>query len=95
MSSIFIEVDRWLSLGGAALDPTAMQFRATLATDGAKDCAGCVFRAQASSICRIAALAAKRAGMRDCDEVDVETGRTFIYVEIKPDPRQLRVTTEG
>lgn len=89
----FVALSRWLGNDAPLLDPNAMQFRAVLAPKDAGDCAGCAFRGQASKICKVAALAAQRAGIKDCDEHDDETGRTFVYVLTKTDPRQMRIET--
>ncbi|HEX8610209.1 MAG TPA: hypothetical protein VF800_02890 [Telluria sp.] len=88
----FVAVHRWLGQDAAPLDPVAKQFRAKLAAVGAGDCAGCMFRGQATKICEAAAHAAVLAGMNDCDERDTETGRTFVYTLASTDPRQLPIT---
>ncbi|WP_267690960.1 hypothetical protein [Massilia antarctica] len=87
----FVEVHRWLGQVSAPLDPAAMQFRAKLAAVGAGDCAGCLFRGQAAKVCEAAARAAQLAGLKDCDERDTETGRTFVYTLAALDPRQLAI----
>lgn len=91
MNLRLVEVDRWLGNDAPPLDPSAMQFRAVLSAKDAGDCAGCVFRGQASKVCKAAAIAAQRAGIKDCDERDDETGRTFVYTLTKLDPRQLPI----
>ncbi len=70
-----------------------MQYRAVAAT-GADPCTGCEFKNQKVSVCKKAGALARLARMPDCEEKDVETGRTFVYVLIKTDPRQLRIITE-
>lgn len=71
------------------LDPASMQFRAKLADPERTHCSGCLFRGQRSIICNMAAQVAQRAGMNDCDERDPDTGRSFIYVTVEMDARQL------
>lgn len=71
------------------MDPASMQFRAVLAREDARDCAGCMFKGQPSKVCVRAGHIAVRAGMQDCEERDTATGRTFIYVPVPVDPRQM------
>lgn len=88
----FTSVVYWL--GGRDADqlaPAAMQYRAKLASTSKGGCAGCLFKGQAAAICGEAGRLAKLAGMPDCEEKDSETGRTFIYVALELDPRQLDV----
>lgn len=87
----FIEVDRWLGRTSESLDPASMRYRVKPAAEGAGDCAGCCFRGQASKVCKEASALAVRAGMKDCDERDTETGRTFVYSVLLIDDRQLIV----
>lgn len=82
-----IALDDWLGTT-EPIDPTAMHYRAKLAAEDAGACAGCCFRGQLSKVCKAASAAAVRAGLPDCDDVDRETGRTFVYVLIPIDPRQ-------
>ena len=85
-----VAVDEWLGQGAAPLDPAAMQYRARVAEKDAGDCASCVLRGQTSKVCKAAGIAAQLAGMPDCEDKD-ETGRTFVYVLAKLDPRQLPI----
>jgi hypothetical protein len=88
----FISVVHWL--GGRDADqlaPAAMRYRAKLASASKGACAGCLFRGQAAAICGEAGQLAQRAGLPDCEATDPETGRTFIYVALEVDPRQLEV----
>jgi hypothetical protein len=91
MNLHLVAVDEWLGTGAAPLDPATMQYRARVADKDTGDCAGCLFRGQASKVCKAAAIAAQRAGINDCDDRDAETGRSFVYVLIKTDPRQMRI----
>ncbi len=86
----FIAVDEWLDISAPPLDPGAMQYRAVPAT-GVDLCSGCVFKGQKSKVCMAAGAAARLARMPDCEEVDIETRRTFVYVLVKLDPRQLPI----
>ncbi len=87
----FIEVDRWLGRTSESLDPASMRYRSKLAAEDAGDCAGCCFRGQASKVCKEASALAVRAGLNDCDDRDTETKRTFVYVLVPIDDRQLIV----
>jgi hypothetical protein len=60
-----------------------------------KACAGCMFKGQKAKVCVQAGEVARRAGHRDCEERDVESDRTFIYVEVECDPRQIDLTEIG
>lgn len=55
MSRGYIDLVRWLDNDAAPLDPAAMQYRARLADEDARDCTGCLFRGQASKVCKAAA----------------------------------------
>ena len=91
----YVDVNRWVGQDAEPLDPAAMQFGARLAPADAGDCSGCLFRGQKSKVCMAAGAAARRAGLPDCEDQDAETGRTFVYHQIKNDPRQMRIVTEG
>lgn len=93
MNTRLVAVDEWLGRRAAPLEPSSMEFRARLAAEGAGDCAGCIFRGQASTVCKAAAAAAQLAGLQDCDEREAGTSRTYVYYEIKTDPRQMRIET--
>lgn len=86
----YVAVDEWLDNDAAPLDPGAMQYRAVPAT-GVDPCTGCVFKGQKSKVCMAAGTAARLARMPDCEEVDIETRRTFVYVLVKLDPRQMPI----
>lgn len=73
------------------LAPAAMRYRAKVASAGKGDCAGCLFKGQVAAVCGEAGRLAQLAGMPDCDDRDTETGRTYIYVALALDPRQLDV----
>jgi len=92
MSLRLVAVDEWLGNDAPPLDPAAMQFRAVAAT-GVDGCTGCAFKGQKSKVCTAAGAAARLARIPDCEERDTETGRTFVYVLIKTDPRQMRIET--
>lgn len=92
MNPHLVAVDEWLGTGAAPLDPAAMQYRAVAAT-GVDPCTGCLFKGQKSKVCIAAGTLARLAGMPDCEESDTATGRTFVYVLIKTDPRQMRIAT--
>lgn len=87
-----VEVAQWLGQDAAPLDPAAMQYRARPAAEGAAPCSGCVFKGQRAKVCKAAASAAQRAGINDCDDIDVATNRSFVYVLVQIDPRQLSIT---
>lgn len=70
-----------------------MQFRAVAAT-GIDSCSGCVFKGQKSKVCIAAGNAARLARIPDCEDRDAASGKTFIYILTKSDPRQLRIVTE-
>lgn len=89
MASRFVDVHKWVGQGAAPLDPLAMQYRARLADDGARACAGCVFKGQHWRVCVAAAGAAVKSGMKDCDERDEATSRTFVYEVVAQDVRQI------
>lgn len=90
MNTRLVAVDEWLGNDAAPLDPAAMQYRAVPAT-GVDGCTGCAFKGQKSKVCIAAGAAARLARMPDCEEMDVETRRTFVYVLTKLDPRQLPI----
>jgi hypothetical protein len=48
------------------------------------NCAGCLFRNQPASVCKVAAELAMSRGQRDCDAVD-QFGEVVVYIR----PRQL------
>ncbi len=88
----YVALARWLSNDAEPLDPSAMQYRAVAAT-GVDGCTGCLFKGQKSKVCMAAGTAARLARMPDCEDRDADTGRTFVYVLIKTDPRQMRIAT--
>lgn len=94
-SSRYVAVDRWVGQNAAPLDPAVMQFRARLADEGARDCAGCCFKGQNWRVCVAAAALAAKAGMVDCDQRDEKTGRSFIYVVPLADVRQMSIEGLG
>jgi hypothetical protein len=53
-----------------------------------KECSGCLFENERSSVCKDAAGEAKARGLPDCDDADPD-GRSYIYVEDPTDPRQI------
>ena len=72
------------------LDPATMQFRAYLLPEDAVDrCAGCVFHLQESKVCKEAGRLAHLAEIRDCDDIDPATGKTYVYQLRDTDPRQI------
>lgn len=81
------------------VDPSQIQFRAVPALVWAprKDehpdraCRGCLFKGQKSKVCVQAGQVARLASMPDCEERDTETDKTFIYIAIPVDERQLTV----
>lgn len=91
VASRFVDVEKWLGQNAAPLDPTTMQFKSVVADDGARQCAGCVFRKQHWKLCIQAAALAVKAGSRDCDERDEKTRRAFVYVLAPLDPRQQSI----
>lgn len=82
------------------LEPALMQYRAALAPvwiarndrKPERACSGCLFKGQKSKVCVQAGTAARLAGMPDCEERDVESDKTHIYVLVQTDPRQLDLT---
>lgn len=85
-------VSVWHWLGGrddVQLSPADMQYRAKLASASKGDCVGCLFKGQGAAVCGEAGRLAQLAGMPDCEDRDVETGRTHIYVAVRIDDRQL------
>jgi hypothetical protein len=90
-SSRFVDVHRWVGQGAAPLDPATMQFRARLADEGARDCAGCVFKGQNWRVCMAAAALAVKAGSVDCDQRDDKTRRTHVYFVPLADVRQMSI----
>lgn len=81
------------------LDPATMQYRATPALlwlprndpKPERACQGCLFKGQKSKVCVQAGHLARLANMPDCEERDIETDKTFIYVAVPVDPRQLTI----
>lgn len=81
------------------LDPSTMQYRATpakiwLARNDPKPeraCQQCIFKGQKSKVCVQAGHLARLSGQPDCEDRDTETGKTFIYVNIEVDGRQLSI----
>jgi len=81
------------------LDPATMQYRATparvwIARNDKKPergCNGCVFKGQKAKVCVQAGHLARMSGQPDCEERDTETDKTFIYVPIPIDERQLTI----
>jgi hypothetical protein len=81
------------------LDPSTMQYRATpakvwIARNDKKPeraCSGCLFKGQKSKVCVQAGQLACLAGFPDCEERDTESDKTFIYIPIPIDERQLTI----
>lgn len=90
MSRGDVDLARWLGNDAPPLDPAAMQYRAVPAT-GVDPCTACIFKGQKSKVCIAAGNAARLARMPDCEDRDTATGRTFVYVLTKLDPRQLPI----
>jgi hypothetical protein len=88
-SSRFVDVHKWVGQSAAPLDPLAMQFRARVADEGSRDCAGCIFKGQHWRVCLVATAAAVKSSMPDCDDRDPATKRTHVYVLVPQDARQI------
>ena len=52
------------------------------------NCHGCLFFKQKAAVCRAAAEAARRLGLRDCDAVD-QLGEVVIYVPYREIQRDM------
>lgn len=74
----------------APIDPSTLQYKAVAARK-LRSCSGCIFDGQRVKVCREACEIAKRAGLRDCDDIDPATGKTFIYTLRETDSRQLSI----
>lgn len=93
-----VAIADWLG-SAEPLDPAVMQYRAAPAAvrvapndpKPERACAGCAFKGQKSKVCVQAGQLARLAGFEDCEDRDVETGKTFIYVTVPTDPRQIVV----
>lgn len=79
------------------MDPRKIQFAMSEPREQPDDpkneglaCAGCLFRRQRSSVCRIAGQEAIARGMRDCDRPD-QFGQYIVYERVDVDPRQLHL----
>lgn len=91
-----IALSDWLG-DAEPMDPATMQYRAVpaliwLARNDPKPeraCQGCLFKGQKSKVCVQAGQLARLAAFQDCEERDVATGKTFIYVAVELDPRQV------
>lgn len=77
----------WRGLRAPRIDPDAVKFKVVEAPVFA-DCEGCMFIDQETDVCQRACDIAVAAGGIDCDD-PLPNGRSLIYVEIKPNPRQL------
>ncbi|CUI02632.1 hypothetical protein BN2497_2565 [Janthinobacterium sp. CG23_2] len=53
-------------------------------------CKGCMFDKQRTAVCKEACARAQLAGLPDCESM-FPTGRSFIYIASKQDPRQLQL----
>ena len=93
-----IALSDWLG-DAEPLDPAAMQYRAAPAAvrvarndpKPERACAGCLFKGQKSKVCVQAGQLARLAGFPDCEERCPTTDKTFIYVAVPIDTRQLIV----
>lgn len=82
------------------LNPAEMQYRAEPArvwvkrgdANPERACAGCCFKGQRAKVCVQAGELARLAGFNDCEARDINTDKTFIYVRLDTDPRQLDLT---
>lgn len=78
------------------LDPDRMRFsqeaRPLLDDDDNRgiNCRGCLFAKQKAHVCKAAAEAAHRMGLRDCDAVD-QFGEVVIYVPYREVQIELEV----
>lgn len=76
------------------MNPAGARFTAT-ESRAADDCHGCIFEHERTSVCRGVEAIAKRLELPDC-ETKAPSGKTYIYVLDKRDPRQMDLlkTTE-
>lgn len=74
----------------APIDPATLQFKAVAARKH-RSCSGCIFDGQRVKVCREACEIAKLAGLPDCDDIDPDTGKTYVYQLRDTDPRQLSI----
>ena len=72
----------------APVDPASMQFKAVAARK-LRSCSGCLFDGQRVKVCREACEIAKLAGLPDCDDIDPDTDKTYVYQLRDTDPRQI------
>ena len=96
MSSLnAVAISDWLG-SAEPLDPATMRYRAAPAAlwvarndnKPERACSGCIFKGQKSKVCVQAGQLARLSNQPDCEERDVETDKTFIYVSVPVDPRQ-------
>jgi hypothetical protein len=93
-----IALSDWLG-DAEPLDPATMQYRAAPAAvrvarndpNPERGCNGCIFKGQKSKVCVQAGQLARLAGFPDCEDRDVDTDKTFVYLLVPIDPRQLIV----
>lgn len=79
-----VDIEAWRGpRDEVVIDPATVVFRVVPASR--KQCVGCMFDRQASSVCKAAAARAVAVGLPDCDD-------GFIYAE--PDPRQIDCASE-
>jgi len=80
------------------LDPAEMKYRAAPARvwvskhealESERACSGCVFKGQKAKVCVQASQLARLAGFADCEDRCPDTDKTWIYVEVPTDPRQV------
>ena len=93
----FTAIDEFLDSNAEPIDPSTLQYLAVPAWVIVNDkkperaCHGCMFEGQRYGICAEASRLAVTAGIKDCEELDAETGRTSIYVKAEIDVRQLTI----
>lgn len=85
------------SLYDAPIDPATLQFKAIAAKIKApkdqpeKACMSCLFKGQRNKVCVQAGQLARLSSMPDCEDIDPETGKTWIYQLRETDPRQISI----
>lgn len=85
------------SLYDAPIDPATLQFKAIVAKIKApkdqpeKACMSCLFKGQRNKVCVQAGQLARLSSMPDCEDIDPETGKTWIYQLRETDERQLSI----
>lgn len=63
------------------------------AIESKKECKGCIFENEKSTVCFAASAAAVDEGLPDCEQTP-PGGGSYIYVVLEEDPRQLSIVEQ-